>query len=108
MGRMEGARGRRQREVGDAPDRWGPRVGERERGEVEWADGCGWAGKEDGPRGGERRGGGRVGHVGRIGKGKDLGFGFFLFFQILFKQLFKPLFKSNHLHFFHNLFHKLF
>jgi hypothetical protein len=47
---------------------------------VEWADGCGWAGKEDGPRGGERRGGKRVGHVGRMGKGKDLGFGFFLFF----------------------------
>jgi hypothetical protein len=48
---------------------------------VEWADGCGWAGKEDGPRGGERRGGKRVGHVGRMGKGKDLGFGFFLFFS---------------------------
>jgi hypothetical protein len=27
-----GAGGRRRREVGDAPDRWGPPVGERERG----------------------------------------------------------------------------
>jgi hypothetical protein len=101
--RGQGGRGDRL-EVEDAPDRWAPRVSERERerrGEV-----------------GRRVRLGREGRMGRgeekegewAGWGKSLGFWFvFSFFFKSFLNNFSKLFYNQTLlHLFHNCFHKLF